>query len=40
MAITLSQSFGNDDLKQSNKLLDRLDKVAEDSVRHFEPLQQ
>lgn len=35
MAISLSQSFGNNDLNQSHKLLDRLDKITEDSVHHF-----
>lgn len=35
MGLTISNSFGNEDLHQSHKLLDRLDKIADDAVRLF-----
>ena len=35
MGISFSKSFGNNDINYSHKLLDRIDKVSEDSVRNF-----
>lgn len=35
MGLSFTKSFGEDDLHQSHKLLDRLDKITADSVHHF-----
>lgn len=35
MGLIFSKSFGDNDLQQSHKLLDRLDKITADSTRYF-----
>ena len=35
MGLSFTKSFGENDLYQSHKLLDRLDKITEDATHHF-----